>query len=275
MGEISVLVDHSKVTIGRALAEAADPPREWLGLGRMDAGPLRLIVARDLGEFERWSRGRLPNWSAGITLPDSRTIIIRLDAGDPFRTLRHELAHVVLHRSIKERVPLWFDEGYAVVAAGEFDRLALLRMNLAVAMGRIPGLRTLDGQLRLGGPKTEAAYALAGSAVMELARRNPTGRLHPLMLRLREGTSFDEAVLATTGLTLDRFDEAWQAAIRRRYNWAVWLMAGGAWGLLTVVLLWARATRRHREAPRRAALDEGWVIPDDDEEITNPPPPSA
>jgi hypothetical protein len=38
-------------------------------------------------------------------------------------------------------------------------------------------------------------------------------------------------------------------------------LTGGAWLLLAGVLAFLAAIRRRRDAPRRAALDEGWIIP--------------
>ncbi|MGH7593122.1 MAG: peptidase MA family metallohydrolase [Gemmatimonadales bacterium] len=269
IGDITVLADRPNLALGTALAEAASEPHDWLGLGRIDAGPLLLILARDRAEFVRWSHGSLPSWGAGATFPGSHLVLIRLDAGDPYQTLRHELAHVVLHRAVSGRVPLWFDEGYAVLAAHEYGRFAALRLNLAVASGRIPELRALDGALRGRDNDAETAYALAGSAVAELARSGRNGELAPLLDQLKQGVPFDEAVATSTGLTLDRFETAWHRSLRHHYNWVVWLATGGMWLVVTLMLSWAAATRRRREAPRRAALDVGWPEPPpDDETIT-------
>jgi hypothetical protein len=195
-----------------------------------------------------------------VALPEPRTIVLRADAENLSRTLRHELAHLALHQEVPGRVPLWFDEGYAGWAAGEWDRLALLELNLAVVRGALPSLSALNGALRAQATTADAAYALAVSAVSELARRNPTGSLGPLLQRLREGASFDAAVLATTGLTPDRFEEQWQQAVRRRYSFITWLLAGGGWLLVALGVLGLLHFRHRADRWRRAALDEGWVI---------------
>jgi hypothetical protein len=93
--------------------------------------------------------------------------------------------------------------------------------------------------------------------------------LRPLLAALERGASFEDAVSTETGFTLDRFEEAWHVSLRRHYNWGVWLATGGLWLIVTLMLSWAAATRRRREAPRRAALDIGWPQPpEDDETIT-------
>ena len=242
------------------LARLADRPAEWPGLGLRDPGPLRLIVVPNARMLDSLTAGRAPSWGAAIAVPGARTILLRADEGELARTLRHELAHLALHEAVVVRVPLWFDEGYASWAAGEWERLGTLELNLAVVRGAVPSLTGLDGALRGSPSSADAAYALAVSAVAELARRNPTGTLTPLLRRLELGEDFDAAVLATTGLAVGRFEQDWQRAVRRRYTLGNWLIAGGGW--LIVALLVAVQVRRRRrmDRVRRAALDDGWDV---------------
>ena len=264
VGNVLVQASAEHLALGIGLAERADQTRVWYGLGRRETGPFRLVLVPDVAALQRITRGRGPAWGAGLTLPSARTIILRLDAGDPEATLRHELAHLILASALPGRVPLWFAEGYAVVAAGEWGRLEALRLNLAVVRGRVPTLDGLDAALRDDPTTIRVAYALAGDAVMSLARRHPTGSLEPLLTALESGVPFDEALRASTGLTVDRFDEAWRKDVRRRYGVIVWLSAGGIWGLVVVWLVLARSIRRRADSRRRAALDEGWEIPEVD-----------
>lgn len=245
-----------------ALAQEADRPRAWYGLEATDPGPLRLIVVRGAPALDTLAGGRMPRWGAGFAAPGVRTIVVRADGGDPHRILRHELAHLALHAAVRTRVPLWFDEGYAAVAAGEIGRLGNLRLSLAVARGRLPTLDEVDRALRGTEAGADAGYALASSAVLFLARGHPSGELAPLLGRLRRGEGFASAVLATTGLTLGRFEVVWQRDVRRRYGWVVWLSAGGFWVLVAILVLGAAYARWRRDLPRRAALDEGWEVPD-------------
>jgi hypothetical protein len=196
-----------------------------------------------------------------VAVPGARTILLRADNDDLYGTLRHELAHLALHQAIAARVPLWFDEGYASWAAGEWQRLSGLELNLAVARGAVPDLTTLDGALRGSASTADAAYALAVSAVIELAQRNPSRTLAPLLNRLQIGQDFETSVRATTGLTMGQFEHEWRQSLRRRYSLVTWFLAGGGWVVLALVL-WAVLLRRRRvDEVRRAALDHGWEIP--------------
>ena len=260
MGRVTVVAWPAQQAIAADLAALADRPADWPGLGVRDPGPLRLIVVPDARLLDSLTAGRAPAWGAAIALPGSRTILLRADQGDLERTLRHELAHLALHEAVSVRVPLWFDEGYAAWAAGEWERLGGLELNLAVVRGAIPSLTELDGALRGSASSADAAYALAVSAVTELARRNPTGTLAPLLGRLEAGEDFEAAVLATTGLTASRFEQDWQRVVKRRYTLGNWLVAGGGWTVMAIVVVLLVRRRRRADRGRRAALDIGWHI---------------
>jgi hypothetical protein len=266
---VLVLARRPDLELAIGLAQAAGTPRDWYGLGHRSTGPLRLIVLRGEARVAAMLHGSVPSWGAGFTFPGARTILIRADAGDPHRILRHELAHLALHDAIRARVPLWFDEGFAALAAGELERLDALRLDLAVARGRVPGFFELDRALRGSENTAQAAYALAASAVALLARRHPDHSLAPLFRRLEAGEGFPAAVLATTGSPLGRFELEWQKDVRKRFGILGWVMAGGLWAVLSVLLVLAVWLRRRRDRPRRQALDEGWII---EVEPDSPPP---
>jgi hypothetical protein len=125
----------------------------------------------------------------------------------------------------------------------------------------VPELKDLDGALRGSASTADVAYALAVSAVTELARRNPSGSLAPLLQRLRAGADFEASVQATTGLTVSQFEREWRRTLRQRYSLATWLLAGGGWGVLALCLWALLRQRRKADQVRRAALDQGWEIP--------------
>lgn len=267
MGRVTVIAPDDRSSLGIALGEEADHSHRWPGLLAPDTAPIRLILLPDSAAMAATFAGRAPGWGAGLAFPNSRTIVLRADQPDPAGTLRHELAHLALHNATRSRVPLWFDEGYASWAAGEWERIELLHLGVALVGIHPPDLRNLDAMLRGSERTADVAYALATSAVLELARRNPAGTLDALVAELERGTDFDSAVLRTTGMTLDRFELSWQQAVRSRYNVLTWLLAGGFWGLAAGVLVLAMYLRRRADRPRRAALDEGWVLPPDGEPV--------
>src|SRR5215216_5768029 len=148
VGQVTAVAWPPQLELATRLAHRANDTADWPGLGRQAPGALRLIVVRDGRRLDSLTRGRAPLWGAAVALPGARVILLRADAGDIYATLRHELAHLALHQAVPVRVPLWFDEGYAAWAAGEWERLGTLELNLAVVRGALPTLTGLDGALR-------------------------------------------------------------------------------------------------------------------------------
>ena len=141
VGPVTAVAWPEQLRLATDLARRAAEPTDWPGLGRRSPGPLRLIVVPDARRLDSLSAGRAPGWGAAVALARERTSCSFEPIGDAlYRTLRHELAHLALHEAIDVRVPLWFDEGYAAWAAGEWERLGGLELNLAVVRGAVPDL---------------------------------------------------------------------------------------------------------------------------------------
>lgn len=248
--------------LATALAEYADRAGPWPGLPPLDPFPITIIVTRSEARFDSLTRRRLPGWAAAAAFPRGNTIVLKAD-GDPFPTLRHELAHLMLAR-VAPRVPLWFAEGYAARAAGEWSGLDALTVNWELARGRVPSFAQLDHELRAGPASARAAYALAMAAALFLERLGGERGLRPLIDRLAVAPDFETAVRQTYLASLETIESQWRHDLRTRYGWLLLVTSFTAfWSLVALVVgvVWWR--RRRRDRVRRAALDDGWVVPEE------------
>src|SRR5439155_12488451 len=154
----------------------------------------------------------LPSWSEGAAFPDRGTVVLLSDRPTVRLSvaLRHELAHLALRARVRRPLPLWFEEGYAAVAAAEWDRLDALRLNWQGARGVQLNLEEVDRAIRSDGSNATTAYALATTAVLLLARWGGPQGLGPLIDRLARDPSFDAALRATYQVTEGDFAERWQ-----------------------------------------------------------------
>ncbi len=264
VGHVSVVYWTGSEASATRLGELAARMNRWPGISRPSPAPVRLILASDDGQFDSLTAGRIPEWGAAAAFPATRTIVVK--PGPDFqRILRHELAHLALHAAVI-RVPRWFDEGYAARAAGEWDRLEALRLNWALLRGMVPSLREVDRALRgRRAGEADASYALATSAVLLLERLGGDRGLEPLLTQLGKTADFDLALRSTYQITLGQFEDLWRKDLRKRYGWLLFLTSFTVFWLfvaLLLVALWSR--RRMHDRERRAALDEGWVVPDDE-----------
>ncbi|HVH69442.1 MAG TPA: hypothetical protein VM716_16365 [Gemmatimonadales bacterium] len=254
--------------LAAALAEAADRAAPFPGIGPLPDRPIRLVLAPTRRAFDSLTRRGLPGWSEGAAFPDRSTIVLLSDGPTVQLSgaLRHELAHLALRWRVRRALPLWFEEGYAAVAAGEWDRLDALRLNWQVARGIRYDLDEVDRSLRADRPDATTAYALATTAVLLLQRWGGSAGLAPLIERLARDPTFDAALRDTYHVTEGDFEDRWQRDVAARYGWLGWAGAVGLfWAALACVLVWLVAVRRRRDRARKALLDEGWAVPDDDE----------
>lgn len=273
VGRVTAVAWPAQAGLAAALAEAADRAAPFPGIGPLPDRPIRLILAPTRERFDSLTRGRLPSWSEGAAFPERGTIVLLSDRPgvDLSVGLRHELAHVALRWRVGHTVPLWFEEGYAAVAAGEWDRLDALQLNWQVARGVRLDLDELDRALR--GDRTDAstAYALATTAVLLLDRwGRGTGRggarsggagsgsgLGALIDGLARDATFDAALRHTYHITEGDFEVRWQRDVAARYGWLGWAGAVGLfWAALGLALAWLVRLRRRRDRERRALLDE-------------------
>jgi hypothetical protein len=216
------------------------------------------MLASSRATYDSLTRGRLPLWSQGAAFPDAATIVLLTvrPSDRPTVVLRHELAHLALRWHAGRRAPLWFEEGYAAVAAREWDRLDALRLNWQLARGVRMTLDDVDRSLRGARGDAEAGYALAATAVLLLERWGGERGLEPLLARLPQAESFDAALRATYHVTEGDFELRWQRDVGSRYGWLSWVAAMGFFWLAIGTLLVALVVlRRRRDRAKRAALE--------------------
>ena len=167
-----------------------------------------------------------------------------------------------LHEAVRGRVPLWFDEGYAGWAAGEWERFG------------IAGAQSLRGSR--GAAHAHATRWRAPRRRLHRRRRLRAGRLGRhragpaeslgtrstrCMARLVAGDDFEAAVLATTGL--DARPVRGGVAARASgggTRLVTWLLAGGGWLVMPSLSSGWYTSAGAADRDRRAALDEGWVV---------------
>ena len=268
VGRVTAVAWPSQQGLATSLAEIADRAHDFPGIGALPDRPIRLILAPTRETYDSLTRGRLPLWSEGAAFPDAGTIVLLTvrPSDRPTVALRHELAHLALRWHVGRHVPLWFEEGYAAVAAQEWDRLDALRLNWQLARGVRMDLDDLDRALRGARGDAETGYALAATAVLLLQRWGGDRGLGPLLANLPQAESFDAALRATYHVTEGDFELRWQRDLGSRYGWLSWLAAMGFFWLSIGALLAALLLlRRQRDRRKRAALEAELL---DEHEIT-------
>lgn len=228
------------------------------------SGPqLQIFLAPDERVLQELT-GQPPEWGAGIAIPSQSRIVLpayasrRARLQDLGQVLRHEIAHIALHRHLEPApVPRWFDEGYARWAAGEWDFEAAWMLRLAFALHRAPPLDSLE----LGWPRYETdarvAYLLSMSVVQFLVERGGERGLALFLRRWKQDRDFETALRRTYGLSFSQLEDHWREEVKDRYGWTYFLantLVFWLFGAVVLVLLYLR--RRRRDRARLARLRE-------------------
>jgi hypothetical protein len=169
-----------------------------------------IILAPSEQAFRYATGGRIPEWGAGVAVPDRSLIVLPTYASvergtllDFSTVLRHELAHIALHRAVAPApIPRWFDEGYASWAAHELDTGSAWLLRLAFALGRAPPLDSLELAWPSGSASARMAYLLSASVIEYLVSESGTYGLERFLQRFRQSGDFEGALAATYGVDL-------------------------------------------------------------------------
>jgi hypothetical protein len=220
-----------------------------------------VVVVPDESAFREATGGMAPDWGLAVAFPRIRRVVMRSPRitgeveVDPAVVLRHELGHLYLGAALDdggEGLPRWFNEGFAALYADEWRWVGPYRL----AWARLAGTLTPLAELHATFPEDRdpsVAYTQSMAAVQGLRRRGGDAGLGHLLSRMRSGATFDAALRATYGLTLDQFYSDWESELGRQYGWSVALTGQqGLWIVLAVfgLLLYGlrrRAIRREIE----------------------------
>ena len=274
-GNITVRFDAAdRAAAARVLAAAPDTlARVALLTGDADdhldiriapsARAMRALVPPDLAP---------PAWASGVAYPERGLILLTLRdpngaAADLDDVLRHEIAHVSLHRATGGRpLPRWFHEGVAHLGEG-FSWGHTFTLMDAALHGRIIPLAELDEHFPARENPVAIAYAQSYDFVDYLVEKHGTVALRGLVMRVGRGMPFQTALREVYADGLDGLEEGWVAELRLRYLWLPMVTTGLLlWAVGAVLLFfgWRRRRRQNRarllvwaaeEAARDAARD--------------------
>jgi hypothetical protein len=237
-------------------------------LGQSVLSNVRVQIARTPGEMATFAPAGAPypEYAAGVAYSEIGLVLLTLvpvhpnsnhDLGEIFR---HELAHVALEDAVgKNRVPRWFNEGFAVLASGETSLVRLQTLWTATLADKLLTLQQMDRSFPRDETDASIAYAQAVDIVRYLVRQQDYHRFRGLIARMRDDQPLDAAILDSYGIDLPTLEYEWKKDVAKRYTFWPVLFSGtvvwvGALGLF--VWGWRRRKRRAQATLQRWAREE-------------------
>jgi hypothetical protein len=176
--------------------------------------PIYLSVYATKAEFFQIAPANTPNWAGGfanierneiaLIAPQDSLATVRIGEGIP-----HEVTHAALYQAIGQRLPRWFDEGFAVynqnIKSEDYYRVA----KAAFEKGNLLDFAEISNRFPVEAETAALAYAQGASLVDFLVVRYGDKVVANLLDQLRL-KPFEEALQATLGVGQAILVKEWQ-----------------------------------------------------------------
>ncbi len=260
---VEVLGDPDLRDLGAALV--ADPavwkPLPGIGtLTQVGIDSLEIWLTSDLSTGLPQGLSHPEQWVAGTADPSSSRIALRAGPGlngprGLRSVLRHEIAHLGLGAATGGNYPRWLTEGYAQYASGEWSWEDAWHLQSAFLRRGATTLEEIDLRFRRHSTEARMGYLLSYTAVHELVALGGEAGLAAVFRRLREGSTFEEALRRTYGVTAENFEVRWKRSLVDRYGWMYLLSRAGVfWLAVTGLVLFVAFRRANRDRTRLEEL---------------------
>lgn len=201
-------------------------------------------------------------WTGGVAFVDFGIIAIAIPPGAlewGKRAVVHELTHLVVRQATfgpYGQLPVWLEEGLATYNEGKLDATRRVQLRAAALKGELISVRSLCSPFSAYTEKARLSYDQSYSLVEYLLSSYGHRKMLDLLTALKEGSTYDEALIKVYGFDIDGLDTLWRASLmaeatsisKAKLHPA--LVAALA-ALATGLGLWGAVARRKR-ASRRA-----------------------
>lgn len=215
---------------------------------QLDFQPRRAItvfLCPTQAAFDRLTGGVIPHWGQAAADAVQWRIFLKSPAANAgkevdWQTIKHELAHLMLaEMAYPNRLPRWFNEGAAILLAGEMGHVDPTAIARAMTTNSLVTFDEIEALLSFPNEQAALAYSESYHAVKFLVRRfgaaSLTNYAETLALHPDPGIAFRTAF----SQDLWDFEIAYFDHLRQSFRWYVLLDESLLWGGTILVLVLA------------------------------------
>jgi hypothetical protein len=164
-----------------------------------------------------------PEWVGGQAFPPLSLVLAAIAPGDTAgdeikRIVPHELSHLLLYQATRNPYntpPAWMDEGLAVHNQEVQDPSEERAVRDAAGRGTLIPLKALSGAFGADAEVATLSYGESRS-VMEFVlgdKRYGPARFARTVAAFKDGVTYDDALKAGLGITVDELDRQWRDSL--------------------------------------------------------------
>lgn len=247
--------------IRQSVSKTSQRLAQWTG-----KTPQRIIIEvhSSHAEFSRqMAQLGAPAWADGLALPRSGIIHIKspgmLSGVSEFdHVLAHELMHLHLAPAMGGRsLPLWLEEGLAVLLSGEPGWRRGQSMARGVLLDDLPPLSELARRFPADHAKASEAYAVAYYFASWFLDQYGDAALRRVIEGIGQGLEPTAAFRRATGVPLAKLEKQFRLTMEERFSWfGVLSDTGVIWGLMALLAALGLLAAYRRQKSRRKAMDD-------------------
>tara|TARA_Y100001960_G_scaffold321013_1_gene394918 strand:- start:213 stop:1145 length:933 start_codon:yes stop_codon:yes gene_type:complete len=177
--------------------------------GYVDTLSFLVYITDQDDQFKSLTSKNIPEWAVGVA--KGNKIVIKSPTQksrtyDSFnKTLKHEITHIYLSQ-INNRFPSWFNEGFAMHTADQFDIRRKINISWNLLFKTIINLNQLKNFLSASKSQAYLYYSQSAASIDAMIFYYGDDILDSILFYAKQNKNFNQAFLkATEGDTIDDF----------------------------------------------------------------------
>ena len=136
--------------------------------GTVNTAPFSVYITENDIQFKTLTTPKVPSWATGFAKGNEIVIKSPQQKSMSYETfnriLIHEISHIYLHR-INNHFPQWFNEGFCMYNAGEFDINRKINISWNLLLNKVVGLSQLKNFLSTSKSVSYLYYSQSGASI--------------------------------------------------------------------------------------------------------------
>ena len=190
--------------------------------GYVDTLSFLVYVTDQDDEFESLTSKNIPGWAVGVA--KGNKIVIKSPKQksrtyDSFnKTLKHEISHIYLSQ-INNKFPSWFNEGFAMYTADQFNINRKINISWNLLFKRIVDLNQLKNFLSASKSQAYLYYSQSGASIHAMIFHYGDDILDSILFYTKQNYNFNRAFFkATGGDTVDKFSVKYTSYLNNHFR---------------------------------------------------------